>query len=335
MFPSLAKYPDRIDLAHPLLQQQYAVFTPPIEELVSNIANWIDQQTTGAYIYGPSRYGKSTGVENFLRAMLFERFGREMPLLIWTRPSFGVGPTESRFWREILGAMGHLLSEVRKQADQYREQVISSLVSETVRTRIKYVVLVIDEAQSITDAELKWLLTLQNELVSRHSIRMSVFQIGSHQMGYVFSSLAMTDNRHLAARFYVADAPFHGLRSVDEVKYALQGYDEDSEWPDGSGFSYTAYFAADAYTGGFRLANSSAALWEAMVSLLPVTISKVRQFPMKYIALSAEQVLKDIARGADANDATSLDSWINRLKHLEFSKYMRIVVDTHPASKTA
>lgn len=335
MFPTLAKFPENIDLAHPLLQQQYAVFTPPIEELVGNIANWIDQQTTGAYIYGPSRYGKSTGAHNFLRTMLRERFGCDIPLLIWRRPTFGVGPSEIRFWREILLALGHPLTDVRKQADEYRAQVLSCLVAETVRTRISYVVIVIDEAQAITDAELKLLMTLQNELLFSRSIRLSVFQIGSHQMGYVFSSLAMTDNRHLAARFYAADAPFHGLRGVDEVRFALQGYDDDSEWPVGSKKSYTAYFAPGAFESGFRLADSATVLWESMVELLPKTTDKIREFPMKYIALSAEQALKEIARGASAVEATDRPAWLERLRKLEFSKYMRIVVDVHRPKKTA
>jgi len=47
-------------------------------------------------------------------------------------------------------------------------------------------------------------------------------------------------------------ARFHGIRSVNELEYILEGYDEDSEWPDNSGVSYTKYFLSDAFDDGFR-----------------------------------------------------------------------------------
>lgn len=334
-FPAM-KLPDRIDLAHPMLRQTYAVFTPPIEDLVNNIANWIDQQETGAYIHGPSRFGKTTAVQSFLRDMLMERFGGPVPLIIWNRPSFGGRVTEGRFWREILRAQGCKLADVRgKLTDDYREQVLSSFLAEAIQANVRYVVLVIDESQAISDEELEWLLGLQNELKIRSGIRMSLFLIGAHQIGYVFSSLAMTHNRHLAARFLSADAPFHGLRSAKELEFALAGYDDDSEWPLGSGTTYTSYFAPDAYESGFRLSESADVLWHSMIALLPSEIESVREFPMKHIALSAERALKDIACGMRPDDAVSKKAWIDRLDSLQFSRNMSIVVDTARKKKAS
>lgn len=327
------RLPDRFSQAHPLLLQKYAVFTPPIDELVSNIANWIDQQVTGAYIYGPSRYGKTTAVRHYLPLMLNEKFGHEIPLVIWSRPLFDKVPSESRFWREILRVLNYELSGARGATDVYKDQVVSSLLAEAVRTNVNYVVIIVDEAQGISDAELKWFLALQNDLAI-DSVRMSLFLIGAHQMGYIFSSLAMTENRHLAARFLTANAPFHGIRDVREIEFALQGYDEDSEWPIGSGTTYTAYFAPEAYASGFRLADSAPVVWEAMVALLPEAIGFVREFPMKHIALSTERALKEIACGVDVTRSVSRNAWLERLNALDFPRHMSIVVDTLPRKKS-
>ena len=318
-----------------MLRQAYAVFTPPIQDLVNNITNWIDQQETGAYIHGPSRFGKTTAIQNFLRDMLIERFGEPVPLVIWNRPSFGGRLSEGRFWREILRALNCKLADIRgKLTEDYREQVLSSLTAEAIQAHVRYVVLVIDEGQAISDDELEWLLGLQNDLKLRSGIRLSLFLVGAHQIGYVFSSLAMTNNRHLAARFLSADASFHGLRSAKEFEFALAGYDNDSEWPPGSGTTYTSYFAPEAYASGFRLSDSADLLWQSMIALLPSEIDSVREFPMKHVAHSAERALKDLARGVNPDDAVSRQAWVDRLDSLQFSRNMRIVVDM-PRKKKA
>ena len=322
------KLPDHIDLQHPMLRQAYAVFTPPIQDLVNNIADWIDQQETGAYIYGPSRFGKTTAIQNYLRDMLIERFGRSVPLVIWNRPYFGGRLSEGRFWRDILRALNCKLADQQgKLTDVYRDQVLSSLMAEAIQAHVQYVVLVIDEGQAISDEELQWLLGLQNELTLRCGIRLTVILVGAHQIGYVFSSLAMTSNRHLAARFLSAYAPFNGLRSAQEIEFALAGYDEDSEWPPSSGTTYTSYFAPEAYARGFRLSDSADLLWQSMIALLPSEVSSVREFPMKHVALSAERALKDIALGVSPDEAVSRQAWIDRLDSLRFSRLMSITVD--------
>jgi hypothetical protein len=44
-------------------------------------------------------------------------------------------------------------------------------------------------------------------------------------------------------------------------------HDEGTEWPPGSGISYTRHFAPDAYASGFRLAKYAQALWDCAGNL--------------------------------------------------------------------
>ncbi|WP_350357454.1 hypothetical protein [Paraburkholderia fungorum] len=47
--------PERIDPRHCIVTKQYAVYTPPMHEMIAQIGEWIDQQHPGGYVYGASR----------------------------------------------------------------------------------------------------------------------------------------------------------------------------------------------------------------------------------------------------------------------------------------
>src|SRR4051794_1168204 len=79
--------------------------------------------------------------------------------------------------------------------------------------------------------------------------------------GYTYELLGRADQAHVAARFMVAHWPFPGLCNPDEVEYVLMGYDDLSEWPEGSGTSFLAHFAPVAFAQGARLAPSRDTVW--------------------------------------------------------------------------
>jgi hypothetical protein len=74
----------------------------------------------------------------------------------------------------------------------------------------------------------------------------------------------LSGGAHVAARFMLESKRFHGVRSVDELRYVLNGYDESTEWPLNSGVSFTAGLAQKAWTEGFRMANQAEALMRAL-----------------------------------------------------------------------
>jgi hypothetical protein len=78
--------------------------------------------------------------------------------------------------------------------------------------------------------------------------------------------------------------PFHGVRSVEELAHVMAGYDVGSEWPPGSGQSYTAGLAPAAWAQGFRMTDGhcpdarhdrlSAAMWAPPARAMPNGSSK-------------------------------------------------------------
>jgi hypothetical protein len=290
-----------LDPNHPVLSQEYAVYTPAIDEMVTTLGDWIDQRITGGYIYGPSRYGKSRAVKWYVRAELEARVRRCMPLVVWIRPGGKI--IETDFWNQLLAASEfHFYNPLhRKRSPIARFLFKQQLITLARAARQNFVLLIIDEAHEVTLTEWKWLLGIQNDL-DDEGYRFSVFSIGSHQIAFQPDYIARTGNAHIAVRFFASDARFRGVMNVDELKYVLNGYDEDSEWPSRSGSSYLKYFAPEDFAQGRRLTNHAEELWNAITEQYPPEFVKRNKkcptgVPMRTIAHSAEKLLRQLAEG--------------------------------------
>lgn len=317
--------PDHIDPRHCIVTKQYAVYTPPIHEMIEQIGDWIDQQRPGGYIYGASRLGKSKGVRWHLNNVLEERFNTVLPLIVWTRRPDSQ-TSESGFWHQILIASQFEFIDPAKPLKKAEAIFLCQqrFITIAKSAQRNYVVLLIDEAQGLTLREWMWLLGLQNQLDCEGYL-LSVFSVGTHQLGYQYQYMASTGNAHVAARFMAAHTRFHGLRSAVEIEYVFDGYDIDSEWPPGSGVSFLQYFSPSEFAAGRRLSTSKEDLWKALVELSPKSALKYCEFPMQHVARVIEAALFRLARGEDWDEVTSYESWLNALAKVNFSDHMRII----------
>ncbi|RQZ64609.1 ATP-binding protein [Burkholderia cepacia] len=318
-------WPEHIDPQHCVLWQRYAVYTPPAYEMINQIGDWIDQQLPGGYIYGASRLGKTKCVQWYLASQLEERFKSILPIIIWSRPADSQ-TSEVAFWYQILKASKFEFAKLnsRQTVRKLFEQCEQRFIAIAENAKSNYVILLIDEAHDLTLREWKWLLGMQNALDSAGYI-LSIFSVGSHQLGYQHDYIAKTGNAHVAARFMVASARFHGLRSSSEIEYILNGYDVNSEWPRGSQISFLQHFAPNDFSRGRRLAESSNLFWKALIELTPIEAKKYKEFPMQHIARAVEGVLRQLANGLDWEDATSYENWLKGLAKTNFSDHMRII----------
>ena len=315
--------PPHLSPIHPVLQQEYAVFTPPVHAMAHKIGDWIDQRQPGGYIHGPSRFGKSRGVKWHMKSVLQDRFGKRIPLHIWTRaPDSHV--SENDFWVSIGLAVGFRYAPTRATRGDRRRLLMEFLIATAWSCSSNFVALLIDEAQAMTFREWNWLLGLQNAM-DWEGYRLSVFSIASHQMDYTYELLGLADRAHIAARCLVAHWPFPGISSADEIEFVLKGYDEASEWPAQSGVSYLAHFAPEAFARGARLAPCAGVLWRVLESLLPRNYKGDAQYPMQHIARAIEEILIDLARGKNWEVATSEVRWIDALAQTQFTDHMRLI----------
>jgi hypothetical protein len=316
----------KINHRHPILRQDYAIYTPPMDRMINTIGDWIDQGISGGHIYGPSRFGKSRAVKWYLREILEDRFKRTLPLVVWGRRESSMA--EGEFWNELLSAAKYEFHNPLKQKSKIAAKFLfeQQLLTLARSARGNYVLLLIDEAQDITLKEWKWLLGLQNSL-DYQGIRFCVISIGSYGLQYQPDYLARTGNPHIAARFYACDARFDGIRSRSELGYVLTGYDLDSEWPKNSGITFLQYFAPDAFAEGRRLKDYEEMIWTAFEQLVPPNLKTKSgisiEIPMLHISYAIEQALRRFGSGEDWETVTEYQSWLGMIAKSGFTDHMR------------
>ena len=300
--------PPHIARNHPIVTRDYSLFTPAIDEMVNCIANWLDDQADGATIFGPSRFGKSSAVDHWLQKLLSERHGGYVPMVVWSHIDSGGAQSVGRFYANLLDASRHPLAKAVRSPLDRQHMLIERWISMAAQGAGRFLVLVIDEAQSMTQREWIWLVELHSTL-EKQRIRLCVFSVASLQFFDEPIGMALSGGAHVAARFMLSAKPFHGVRSVDELAYVMNGYDDDTDWPVGSGISFTAGLAPKAWSDGFRMASQADALMNAMIGVLGPNYAGPKEFPMKTVVHACRHVLLRIAGGARWQDVTSPTSW--------------------------
>jgi hypothetical protein len=300
--------PPHVARDHPIVTRDYSLFTLAIHEMVQSIAGWLDDQVDGATIFGPSRFGKSSAVDHWLQKLLSERHGGFVPMVVWSHLDCGGAQSVGRFYANLLDASKHPMAKAARRPLDRQHMLIERWIAMAAQGGGRFLVLVIDEAQSMTQREWIWLVELHSTLEKQH-IRLCVFSVASLQLFDEPIAMALSGGAHVAARFMLAARPFHGVRSVQELAYVMSGYDEGTAWPPRSGLSYTAGLAPMAWADGFRMKDQAAVLMKAMTDELPPHYAAPIEFPMKTIAQASRHVLLRVAGGADWRDATSHESW--------------------------
>jgi len=300
--------PPHVARDHPIVTRDYSLFTLAIHEMAQSIAGWLDDQADGATIFGPSRFGKSSAVDHWLQKLLSERHGGYVPMVVWSHIDSGGAQSVGRFYANLLDASAHPLAKAVRSPLDRQHMLIERWMAMAAQGGGRFMVLVIDEAQSMTQREWIWLVELHSTL-QKQRIRLSVFSVASLQFFDEPIGMALSGGAHVAARFMLVARAFHGVRNVRELAYVMAGYDSGTAWPPGSGVSFTAGLAAQAWSEGFRMQSQAPALMNAMTEALPPRYAGPIDFPMKTVAQACRHVLLRVAGGADWHDATSPESW--------------------------
>jgi hypothetical protein len=280
---------------HPLMRGAYALFTPPISEFFSTICDWIDGHVTGGYVYGPPRQGKSRAVQFWIAQLLTERYGSLLPFFRMNHKSHDRF-SEGEFLAELLQT-GHHRYALSGNRLTKLNRLVKLYATRARNAGGNQVILLIDEAQNMREQSYRTLCNLQNELEDL-GFQLTVISVGTQELVYQHSAFAQGGDLHLIGRFMMREALFRGIRSEVELAYVLNAYDVGTEWPEGSGISYTRHFFPRAFEIGFRLVELAPTLWSIYVELAPPKLQSRLDVAMEHIAKPVETLFR--RHGGDA-----------------------------------
>jgi hypothetical protein len=193
------------------------------------------------------------------------------------------------------------------------------------------VALFCDEAQRFNNDECEWLRDVHDAL-DQIGIRLFTFLVGQQELLRRKSDFKTAGQVQIISRLMVVELAFRGIRSAEEVATCLLGYDE-TEYPEGSGWTYSRFFFPKAYQGGFRIADEAAVIWDAFQTAhYKVNLPGALDLPMEYFARAIEIVMKDCALSDNNAYKVPPAKWLEAVHDSEYVQAQQATSRTFTAS---
>lgn len=282
---------------HPVETGSYCLPTNEILGLYDEISRWLLNRSPGGIIYGRPRLGKTRAIK-FLRALLREEFGSNLPIYQMNCNHYKTA-NENRFFTDLLKDLGHNLY-LSGKTEMKRDRAIKFLLERAESSSQHRIILFIDDAQRLGESQYDWLMDIYNEL-DRYNVYMTVILVGQDELTYQRTAFITARKMQIVGRFMIHEYKFSGIKSIDDLRTCLAGYDMASEYPKSSGWCFTKYYFPESFAQGRRLAECAEELYEQFNLLrTEAKILKPIEIPMQYITLTVEYCLRTY--GADGKN---------------------------------
>jgi Cdc6-related protein, AAA superfamily ATPase len=315
--------PHQAPNSHPVETTNYVRATNAMDDFCQTIRRWTRQRCSGGIIYGAPRRGKTRAVRYLVR-VLPDLLELPVPIISFVCRDYKHA-AEGTFFQDLLKAAGHLLPD-KGNPSAKRDRLIEFIAEKVQRTDQDRMIVIIDEAQKLHESHYKWLIDVHNELDAL-DISLVVLLVGQQDLAHQYSAFKLANKFQILGRFMVNQFCFRGLLSAEDVGTCLKGYDEESEYPVGSGWSFTRYYFPAAFENGFRLAQFQDLVWQSFKEAkeqygLPGPL----EIPMYYFCRTIESVLTEFESLDDEAPLLSLQTWKQAVIDSGFVEAERYVV---------
>lgn len=293
--------------AHPMETGRYVIATPPVCRLYEDVRTWVVNRAHGGMVFGKQRFGKTRAVR-YVLAQLAHDFGKSLPVFSINCRDYRL-PTENTFFEDLLRSVGHafLSGKASVKRDRMAEFLHERAQGEGGKNRL---VVILDEAQKLQEMHFRWLVDLHNELDAR-GVTTTWILVGQEELVHQREVFVTSKRMQIVGRFMVHQHRFTGLHSVEDFRFCLESYDDAArtEYPIGSGWSFTQFFFPAAFASGWRLATEAETLWQAFHKVRVETrLPADAEVPMQYFAGTIEYALRTFSATADTLNL-SLNMW--------------------------
>ncbi|MCK9530578.1 MAG: ATP-binding protein [Gammaproteobacteria bacterium] len=239
-------------------------------------------------VTGLSRIGKTTAIK-YWNVLLAEDMPTLMRVTLLCIHKQVRAVTENHFLEWFLESVNHEFPS-SGNAERKRKRLIEFLCERIAESWQRRAVLFFDDAQELHPDQYGWLMAITNELEKR-GYQLTVVLVGQPDLEHQRSAFVRAKYLQLIGRFMVHSVQFHGIRSVDELAYCLRAYDDvaRSEYPVGSGYSFTRFFLSESFDIGWRLESMAPLFWSVFREA--VRAHEKLQIPMQYFTYVVEELL--------------------------------------------
>lgn len=275
---------------HPIQTGRYLIGTNEIARMQKLVTHWINNRSPGAIIYGRPRLGKTRAVKYLINS-LKHSWAFDLPIFSMGCNQHKI-PNEGVFFEEMLDSFGHGLPYSGTPSKK-RNRLTNFLIEKADLSGQNKVVLFLDDAQRLVEMEYNWLMDINNAL-DKYGVSMTAILVGQPELIHQRGAFRTAKKTQIIGRFMVHDYQFQGIKTIDDIKACLTGYDSSSEYPEGSGWSFTRYFFPEAYEEGMRLESCADVIYEEITRIRrEAGINNEMETPMQYLTLAIEYILKN------------------------------------------
>lgn len=294
---------------HPILSKKLILPTKPINELVTALRRAVTLREQGCCFSATSGFGKSFGL-----ALAEQELKRIFPGVAVFRHIIDNQqvPSIRAFFKHFLITVG--VTDIKGETYDLRVRLINRLVERGRSSRMKLVVLLVDEAQGMALQDFRFLKDIGNEL-EKVDVQLVVIMMGQDpDFGEAIDRLRDEGRLDLVSRFTLRQLKFRGLQTADDFESLLELIDKQY-YPATSMCTWPQFFAPRAWNAGFRMKNQTSALMKAIDNQLPDVLAK-KGVPARQLFLAIKRFLFDLA-DVDASDATSIpnDLWNSAIEY--------------------
>ncbi|WP_440222840.1 ATP-binding protein [Dokdonella sp. MW10] len=310
---------------HPLVRSIRApLATPPIETLATHIISAIEGEYRGIVIHGMARFGKSWAIRYLIELAMWAPHSAYLTKV-------GIPKNHKRvdgaFFSLFLENFDLKLPERCSALDRLH-RLRNRIIERCNEHGTNLCIIFMDEAQRLFPDDYEHLCTLDNEMTDRGYMLFVVFVHQSDFTSAVNERIYEGNPPpHVWKRFLMRHHVFKGLADSKAVEYVLNRYDECTEYPPGSGISYTKAFAEEAFSSGWRLTHHAEQLYAHAERLRRENkLPSPWTWPMKSFELCVNYLLTNIAKARKAFTGFSED---DIAKALFVSGFLEMELNRH------
>lgn len=262
-----------------------------------------------------------TGKSSFIRALkpvLRERF-RGCGVVIHEAKSNQVA-AEGTFIADILLSMDYQ-GKVPRDLPGKRNQIRRALFALGAERR--HVIFIVDEAQELAMQELIWLKEQANWLTEKN-FKVTTILIGQQELLDLRDEVLSNGRSDLIKRFFLNTLEFELIKKSADLAPLLAGCDDASEYPEGTGWTYTQTLWPLAFASGFRLSNEVDSFWSGFSAVSRMARGEVG-ISMDYVAGALSQ-LADMTLERDAEHfRPTPEDWIHAIDQAGYGERAPLV----------